>query len=268
MTSRAIVAVACIALGGAIAACAEGEETDGSAGARAGDRIPGATAPLGGTQVGTYAISDGAGGVSHVGATLPLAVFAATSPVTATADFPDLVKQMTFFNHIYFKRMPEGHTPTPYLVDHLDLFFYGIPLSERNSISCTNEVMPPEALIPGGYVIASVGGEGQVGDCIPLVGIQALDSTSPELALQNPLPFSKTMVIGYHAGEVSFLEPMVARTTLEARQSFTLAVPRPAYLDRKTLWPTRFDATYDPTTDGYTLVFSEFVPLPEIAPIE
>lgn len=268
MTTRGSVLAASIACAAAIAACAHGEDNSSPAGTRVGDRISGASSTLGGAEVGTYAVSDGAGGVSHVGATVPLAVFTAATPENATAEFPDIVKQTTFFNHIYFTKPPYGHPPVPYLVEHLDLYFFGITVAERETIDCTNEVMPAADLIPGGYVITGAGDAANGGSCIPMAGVHAIDTTSPELALQNPAPFTKTMGIGYHGGEVAFLEPMVTRETLEARQSFTLAVPQPSHLDRKTRWPTRFDATYEPTTDSYSFVFSEFVPLSDVPPLE
>lgn len=260
MTSRGGVLAACIVIGGAIVACAGGG--DGApAGTRAGDRIAGASSAFGGGQVSTFALSDGAGGVTHVGATMPLSVLVAVEPTAATASMPDVAKRTTFFDHVYFERFPQGHPPAAYEVDHLDFHFMGISVDEQSSIDCKSEVVPASDLIPGGYVIT---GE----SCEPSVGLSAFDSTSPELALKAPQAFTRTMVIGYHDGKVAFLEPMVARTTLEARESFTLAVPRPSHLDRKTLWPKRFDASYDPTTDSYALVFSDFVPMSDVAPIE
>ncbi len=262
MTSRGAFVAACIVVAGAIAACADGTNESTAAGTRVGDRIAGSSSAFGGGRIDTYALSDGAGGVTHVGVNLPLAVLTAPAPPTATAAVPDIARATTFFDHVVFELgPPAAGLPAAYDVQRLDLYFFGIPLAEQSSIDCRTEPMPPADLVPGGYVI--------VGDaCVSGIGVRALDSTSPELALTAPAPFTATMVLGYHAGKIAFLEPMVARATLEARVSFTLAVPRPSHLDRKTLWPARFDGAYDATNDSYAFVFSEFVPLSDVAPIE
>ena len=84
MTSRGAFVAACIVVAGAIAACADGTNESTAAGTRVGDRIAGSSSAFGGGRIDTYALSDGAGGVTHVGVNLPLAVLTAPAPPTAT----------------------------------------------------------------------------------------------------------------------------------------------------------------------------------------
>lgn len=230
MTSRATALAAWIA----IAACGSTDESS-PAGTRAGDRIAGPSAPLGGGDVSTYALGDGSGGVTHVGARVPLSVLGSSVPASATVAMPSVVARTTFFDHVFAEMTPDGG---------IALYFVGIPTAAREAIACTGEVAPPADVLPAGYAADPA-------MCRPQIGVAAHDG-------------ARAMTFGYHDGRIVFLEPMLPRAQLDARQSFSLAVPRPTHLDRKTRWPTRFDATFDPATDSYALVFSAFVPVSDV----
>lgn len=224
----------------------------------AGTRIQGTSSALGGGTVTTWATSDGQGGVTEVGATLPLAVFAATQPQDVSIDFPDVVKKTTYFQHLYFNHLPTGHGPPPYMLPHLDLHFLGIQAATREAIDCAAEVTPAATLLPPNYVIPSLLPEAQGGTCVPKMGVHAIDVTSPELAPTNPATFTRTLIFGYHKGDLIFVEPMVTRAFFEARQAFTIPIPKPAKLGRTVRWPSTFEATFDAATNAWSLKMTGF----------
>ena len=69
------------------------------------------------------------------------------------------------------------------------------------------------------------------------------------------------MIMGYHDGELSFIEPMVHEDILKAREGFELAVPRPEKLGRSTLWPDRFIGRYDAEDGRYRFILTDFAPI-------
>jgi hypothetical protein len=91
--------------------------------------------------------------------------------------------------------------------------------------------------------------------------VHALDVRSGELQLENPSPFTTTLVLGYHAGALSFIEPMVTQEHLTLQGSWSWDVPRPTTLGRSVLWPATLDFTYESETDTYRVVFSDFSPI-------
>ena len=69
------------------------------------------------------------------------------------------------------------------------------------------------------------------------------------------------MIAGFlpDASAMHFIEPMVSREFLLERDDFKLPVPAPAAFGRLMLYPTKFEAEYDPDLDAYHFVFSKFV---------
>ncbi len=95
------------------------------------------------------------------------------------------------------------------------------------------------------------------GSCVPQMGVHALDVRSPELQ-EDPEVFTTTLILGYHNGELTFIEPMVTQEYLINRLEWSWDVPRPNILGRSVLWPGLFEASYDSNLDKYNLEFSNF----------
>ena len=74
--------------------------------------------------------------------------------------------------------------------------------------------------------------------------------------------FSASIILGYAAQKLVFIEPMITRELLLARSSFELAITRPASAGgATTLFPSHLTATYAAATDTYELEFDHFEPI-------
>ena len=121
-----------------------------------------------------------------------------------------------------------------------------------------NDVVPDFYMIPSAAIDD---GTPSGGTCVPKMGVHALDVRSPELQETDPSPFDATLILGYHAGALSFIEPMVTQAHFGTRANWGWDIPRPKKLGRSVLWPARLEANYDADSDTYDVVFSEFSPI-------
>jgi hypothetical protein len=179
----------------------------------------------------------------------------------ATLDFPALVQQTTFFNHMEIQSQEHGHesprgavNPNIFGVPHFDFHFYDMPEEQVRSIPAGPPIPPvaPDLLAPG-YLPA--------GPSIAEMGRHS----APASVLSDPNPLSAIVIAGYvpNGTRMHFLEPMVSTATLLQRQDVSLPVPRPQELGRgsATLYPTRFEAVSQ--GESYHFVFSEFITVGE-----
>ena len=104
--------------------------------------------------------------------------------------------------------------------------------------------------LPAPYIIPGTGTEPD-GTCVPDMGVHAIDPTSPELDPNAPQPFTETLILGYHAGKLAFLEPMVTQQYLKDRNEFTLDVPMPQSLGKSTMWPSKLSMRFDAAANEY-----------------
>ena len=86
------------------------------------------------------------------------------------------------------------------------------------------------------------------GSCVPAMGVHALDVRSPELQ-EEPEVFTRTLILGYHNAEITFIEPMVTQAHLAERSEWAWDVPRPTVLGRSVLWPATFEVSFDAAAD-------------------
>lgn len=248
-------------------------------GSRPSQAVIGETASLFDGDVATWSRFSADGTVTAVGATVQMATVR-NAPVaephtdedaeeghqhaethSVRLDLPKTARKSTFFDHLQIDYNPAGHPPAPYERAHFDFHFYGIDTSEQLAIDCTDRTMPPEALVPSGYQVLPPKPESEGGGCVPEMGNHAIDVNAPELREENPQPFTKTMILGYYGGHLTFLEPMVTKQFLMRRDGFAMAVPVPERLDRSTRYPTSFEAIYDAEEVAYRLIWSDFVAL-------
>lgn len=224
--------------------------------------VEGGRQVVGGGAVTTWANVRQDGVVQEVGATVPLSVIqnppSAPLPgrmTTILVSFPQEVQARTVLNHFTFDLVPQGHPPAPrYTVPHFDAHFYSMTPQQVAAIKGPDPVRPPADRVPPGYQYPPAN---EVPfQTVPEMGVHLLHGG--EFAPGAP-PFSSTMVVGFFGGSMNFLEPMMTREFLLRRQSFELPVPQPQALGRATQYPTRFVGQYDPATDSYHFVFSNFV---------
>lgn len=195
------------------------------------------------------------------GATIPVKSIEASPadmPMTwppvaeATVPLPDAVGSATGFKTLTIFWEPHGHPPGPYLTPHYDFHFNTMTAAEIDSISCADSTKP--AALATGYVLpdAALPNVGMlVGLCVPKMGMHAL----PAAELTGTAPFEKTIVVGYYHRAPIFVEPMIARATLERHAGFEMAIPDVPGRPSATRYPSRFRAEYDSASQSYRFVF-------------
>jgi len=211
------------------------------------------------------------GNTVEVGMTVPLSTIegapdgempAWPPQAAATLNVPDAARAASGIRIITMFWEAMGHPPGPYLVPHFDFHFNLISPADVAAIDCADTTKP--AALPAAFglpdvelppeMAAMTGVATLVGLCVPRMGMHSM--LASELA--STTPFEGTMVIGYYHGNPIFVEPMITRSKLMAKQSFDLAVPEVPGLSGA--HPTRFHAEYDAASNAYRFVFSEFSP--------
>lgn len=251
-TGRLASGVTMLALAVGLSACGDGDDSR---------LVPGETETAFGGSVSTWARVNESGRVTEVGTTLPMATIngavdrhtGGPAGAAITLDYPSEVTGQTFFNHFELHLVESGHPPEEYMVPHFDLHYYGVPVSEVEAVVPTDTALPAADRFAAGYSRPTTVEEYQAG-IVPQMGFHSINLA--ELAGGDP--FTATMVLGYYGGGLTFVEPMVTVAQLQARQNFTLTVPRPAVIGRAVLYPGRFVATYDATSDSWQLVYTDF----------
>jgi hypothetical protein len=114
------------------------------------------------------------------------------------------------------------------------------------AISCPEPGPFPAEILANGYETPST--------CVSGMGYHAWPSADIE-----GHTFSASLILGYAAQKMVFIEPMITRDFLLARNSFELTIPRPASTGGPTtLFPSHLTATYTAATDTYELEFDHF----------
>jgi hypothetical protein len=220
----------------------------------------GGVTDMGAGQIRTWTELDGAGAPARIGIAIDTATLdGADQTAEAYVELSSSARLGTVFDHVAINYRLRGHGPeSVYGVPHFDIHVYGVEPAVRMAVDCDDEPMPDPSRIPVPYFIPSTAPEPE-GTCMAGMGIHALDPRSPELAETDPAPFSHTLILGYHAGEFAFVEPMVTQELLRTREEYSYDLNPPlAGLDGK-LWPTRIEATYDSSEDAYHFVFDGLI---------
>lgn len=170
----------------------------------------------------------------------------------AIVPLPAAVTSATGFSHLGLNWEPHGHPPALFLAPHFDFHFYTIAQEAVDAIDCTDLSKP--AALPAGYTLPDLEIPGMgtlVGICVPKMGMHAM----LEEELNDTEPFDAAMIVGYYGQELIFVEPMIAKATLEQARSFSLAMP--LLEDAQVAMPAKFEAVYDSTASAYRFVFSD-----------
>ena len=253
-------------LGGAFAlalvGCAADSEPEVTV---ATETIMGNCGSVHGADVCTWGETTG-GDVTAFGATIPMDAITgapedapmAWPPVAnAVVKLPDAVAAATGFHAMTVFWEAHGHPPGAYLTPHFDFHFYSMTDEARMAIDCVDTSKP--SAIPAGYALPDVNIP-EIGDllglCVPAMGMHSL----PASELESSEIFEKTMVVGYYQGTSIFVEPMITKATMMARQTFTLEMPDVPGRPAGARYPMQFRADYDSTGNSYRFVFSDFAP--------
>lgn len=236
------------ASGQSLAAGAENSSTLTRAGTFLGD-----SRPLGNGAVRSWVTLDSSGHPSAIGVTFSEAALAGL-PVSAegTEYLLPLPPQAqgTVFDHIGLDWNANGHPPEGiYNVPHFDFHFYTITPQERDRITAQGDDLarsnrkPDAEYMPSDYVMIP-------DSAVPRMGSHLANPQSREL---HGHAFTRTFLFGSYDGQVIFYEPMIARSFLESKQSFTEYIKLPARYAKPGYYPTKYSVRYDPKSKEYTV---------------
>jgi hypothetical protein len=218
-------------------------------------RVEGKSGTLFGSTVTSFAMTTTAGVVSSVDVVVPYASLAAAPPDHPFADdlillMPDVVIQQTILEHLRVNWFFEGHGPVPYVQAHFDFHFFRGAVDTIDAILCrANTTLPTADKIPPGYGTPDV--------CADSQGYHAW----PTKDLSGGT-FTGSLVVGYWAGNIVFLEPMIPMATFAKKQSFELPIARPLSAGGKhTLYPGRANVKWDADASTYTIEIDTFAPI-------
>ena len=204
-----------------------------------------------GARVTTFARIDDQGTILGVGAVIPVKSLESVPDFDPAfqgnvgIEMPASVRDRTFIQLLRINWLAGGHGPAPYGAPHFDLHFYRGSMDEVSAISCADALFPAD-ILASGYEAPST--------CVSGMGYHAWPSA--DLA---DGAFTASIILGYAAEKMVFIEPMITREVLLARQSFERDIARPASAGgARTLYPSHLTVTYVAATDAYTLDFNDF----------
>lgn len=227
--------------------------------------IFGESSRVDGGRVSTWAVVTSNGKIEEVGVTIPLRVFInqpdkASGPLGAIAvlQFPEVVRQATFFNHFELHSNAMGHMSPPfepnrYMVPHFDFHFYSLPAAVVWGIPA----LPPGPSLPAVPADRLPVGWLQPGGSEAQMGRHSV----PASILPPAAPFAADMIAGFlpSGGQMHFIEPMITTAKLVTATDFVMPVPQPKGFGRAMLYPQSFSAEYDAQLRAYHFVFRQFV---------
>ena len=206
-------------------------------------------------QVKSFAHVDEQGQILGVGVVVPVKSFETVpdmDPAFQNAvgvEMPATVRDKTFIQLLRINWLAAGHGPGPYHAPHFDLHFYRGTMAEVTAITCPATDPFPANILASGYETPST--------CVGGMGYHAWPSTDIE---SNT--FSASIILGYAAQKMVFIEPMITQEVLLSRKSFELAITRPESAGgAATLFPSHLTVTYAAATDTYEIEFDHFEPI-------
>lgn len=169
-------------------------------------------------------------------------------------------RSATPFDHVSLDFNPTGHPPAGfYTQPHFDVHFYMITSAERDAIVPADPAFaakltrrPAAEFIPAGYEPNPLPPPGGV----PRMGSHWEDKTSHEF---HGAAFTHTLVYDFYDGAMNFIEPMIAKSFLDARTTETRAIKLPARYPKPGYYPTRYTAAYDATARARRVTLDGFV---------
>jgi hypothetical protein len=183
---------------------------------------------------------------TQLGVTIDKAAFAS---LPAKETRVDLIPQNGAFRLVEIDWHPHGHPPAGvYTVPHFDAHFYVIPKSERDAIAFAAPGSVPkaaDAIVPMGYITD--------GTVEPQMGMHYVSASQPEF---HGKPFMASQIWGYNKGHFAFVEAMFSLKFVNAKQSWTQAIPRPKNAGIAAGLPTSMSVGRN-AAGGYDIVVSK-----------
>lgn len=219
--------------------------------ARPTTRVEGKSGQLFEGTAKSYAtVDDETGVVVTVGYTVPVKAFS-SAPAGApfqddlVLEMPKVARDQTILNHVRVNWLAQGHGPDPYGDPHFDMHFQRGTIDEVDAIDCRADTrMPPATALPEGY--------GPPELCVNAMGMHSWPKAD------EGSDWKGSIIMGFWATKVSFIEPMISKAKLLEKKSFELEIGRPQSTGgAKTLYPRRLTATYDATEDAYAFEFDK-----------
>ncbi len=212
----------------------------------------GETKAIGGGTVTSWVVLNAAGHPQSLGMTLSEGALA-NLPDQSTEYSLALPPQAgaTPFRQLALDWQPHGHVPVPiYGAPHFDAHFYLMTPEARAQLTPTGrrtELRPAAAFVPRGWR--------STGEFEPFMGFHWYDPAAPEFHGQ---PFTATLIYGFFAGRMTFIEPMFTLAFLQARPNLTRPVPLPERVPTPGYYPTQYTIRYDGVHRQYLIALHGF----------
>lgn len=245
------VIVSCVIIGALALACSESSTAPDLSGT-----FYGSATTMAGGWGRTYVTLDAAGHPTELGVALSEAALTGlpATPAEFVFAFPTEARE-TVFEHAVINWEPTGHGPTPYLVPHFDFHFYMITPEQREAITAADPQFatklarkPVEQLIPSGYAV----GMGSA-----RMGLHWRDPSSPEL---NGQPFTATFIYGSYNGSITFAEPMIAKSFLDAKPALVAnPLKLPEQYSTSGYHATSYSMVYEAATKEYRIALTGLI---------
>jgi hypothetical protein len=167
-----------------------------------------------------------------------------------TLRFPDGAA-VAPFDHVSFDWNPHGHEPEGlFTLPHFDVHFYMATEAERMTWMPSDPQweeklanVPAAKYVPAGFVQTPGG--------IPMMGSHWIDTADPTYAPGGT--FSEVFLWGSYDGRVTFAEPMITLSMLEARTAVDEALAQPQAWATAGTYPTRYTVRYDAEREEYVV---------------
>lgn len=208
-------------------------------------RVEGKTGDLFEGSAKSYALVDNATGVVvAVGFVVPLKSFE-TAPANApfqddlVLEMPKVARDQTILNHVRVNWLSRGHGPS-YAAPHFDMHFQRGTIAEVDAVDCkADKRMPPATALPVGY--------GQPTLCVDAMGMHSWPDAD------HAADWKGSIIMGYWATKVSFIEPMISKAKLLDKKTFELPIAKPQSTGgAKTLYPRRLTSKYEASDETYS----------------
>jgi hypothetical protein len=228
------------------------EASTADAGERPTTRVAGKSSDLFGSTAASYAyVDDETGVVVKVGYTVPVKAFS-DAPAGApfqddlVLEMPKIARDTTILNHVRVNWLTSGHGPDPYGEPHFDMHFQRGTVAEVDTIDCkADKRLPPATALPEGYGAPEL--------CVNAMGMHSWPKAD------TGSTWTGSIIMGFWATKVSFIEPMISKAKLLEKKTFELPVNKPASTGgAHTLYPRRMTARYEADAASYSFEFDQF----------
>jgi hypothetical protein len=203
-----------------------------------------------GTAKSYATVDDETGAVVTVGFVVPVKAFS-SAPAGApfqddlVLEMPKVARDQTILNHVRVNWLADGHGPSPYGEPHFDMHFQRGTIDEVDVIDCkADKRLPPATALPEGYGAPEL--------CVNAMGMHSWPKAD------KGSTWTGSIIMGYWATQVSFIEPMISKAKLLEKATFELPIGKPQSTGgAKTLYPRRLTARYEASDDTYSFEFGD-----------